>query len=219
LKKCVHCLADKQKRVSFQSHPPSRKLDLLELVHSDLCGPFKVRSHGGALYFVTFIDDYSRKLWVFSLKSKNQVLDVFKNFQALIERQTGKKLKCIRSVNGGEYIGPFDRYCREQGIRHQKTPPKTPQLNGLAERMNRTLVERVRCMLSDAKLPDSFWAEAFNMVAYVINLSPTISLDSDVPDRVWFGKNVSYDHLRVFGYKSFIHVPKDERSKLDVKTR
>ena len=62
LKKCVRCLAGKQKRVSFQSHPLSRKLDLLELVHSDLCGPFKVRSHGGVLYFVTFIDNHSRKL-------------------------------------------------------------------------------------------------------------------------------------------------------------
>ncbi|GJY62668.1 retrovirus-related pol polyprotein from transposon TNT 1-94 [Tanacetum coccineum] len=63
-----------------------------------------------------------------------------------VERQTGKKLKCIRTDNGGEYIGPFDAYCREHGIQHQKTPPKTPQLNGLAERMNRTLVERVRCL-------------------------------------------------------------------------
>jgi len=82
---------------------------LLDLVHSDFCGPFKVRSHGGALYFVTFIDDYSRKGWVFSLKFKDQVLDLFKSFQALVERQTGKKLKCIRSDNGGEYIGHFDR--------------------------------------------------------------------------------------------------------------
>jgi len=128
-------------------------------------------------------------------------------------------LKCIRSDNGGEYIGPFDKYCREQGIRHQKTPPKTPQLNGLAERMNRTLVERVRCMLSDAKLPDSFWAEALNTAAYIINLSPAVALNGDVPDRVWSGKNVSYDHLKVFGCKAFVHVPKDERSKLDVKTR
>ena len=71
-----------------------------------------------------------------------------------------------------------------QGIRHQKTPPKTPQLNGLTERMNRTLVERVRCVLSEAKLPNSFWAEALNTVAYVINLSPVFALDGDVPNRV-----------------------------------
>ncbi|KAH0717971.1 hypothetical protein KY285_014002 [Solanum tuberosum] len=177
LNKCVHCLADKQKRV---------------------------RSHSGALYFMTFIDDYSRKLWVFSLKFKDQVLDVFKSFQVLVERQTKKKLKCICSDNGGEYIGPFDRYCREQNIQHQKTPPKTLQLNGLVERMNRTLVER---------------AEALNTVAYVINLSPTVALNGDDPDRVWSGKNVSYDRLKVFRCKAFVHVSKDERSKLDAKTR
>ena len=78
LKNCAHCLAGKQRRVSFRSHPPHRKSELLELVHSDVCGPIKVRSHGGALYFVTFIDDCSRKLWVYTLKSKNQVFEVFK---------------------------------------------------------------------------------------------------------------------------------------------
>ena len=176
LKNCAHCLAGKQKRVSFKRHPPSRKSELLELVHSDVCGPLKVRSHGGALYFVTFIDDCSRKLWVYALKTKDQVLDVFKQFQASVERQTGKKLKCIRTDNGGEYRGPFDEYCRSQGIRHQKTPPKTPQLNGLAERMNRTLIERVRCLLYDAKLPRVFWAEALFTVAHVINLSPSVPL-------------------------------------------
>ena len=77
-----------------------------------------------------------------SLKSKDQVLDVFKQFQALSERKTGKKLKCIHTDNGGEYIGPFDNYCKSQGIRHQKTS----LFNGLAEGMNRTLVERVRCV-------------------------------------------------------------------------
>ena len=102
-----------------------------------MCGPFKVKSKGDSLYFTAFIDDYSRKIWVYHLKSKDQVLDVFKQFQALSERQTGKKLKCIRTDNGDENIGPFDNYCKSQGIRHQKTPPKTPQLNGLAERMNR----------------------------------------------------------------------------------
>ncbi|GMI93102.1 hypothetical protein HRI_002979500 [Hibiscus trionum] len=71
--------------------------------------------------------------------------------------------------------------------------------------MNRTLIERVRCLLSDAKLPRSFWAEALNTVTHVINLSPSVPLRGDVPDRVWFGKYVSYDHLRVFGCKAFVH--------------
>jgi hypothetical protein len=110
----------------------------------------KTRTLGGCLYFVTFIDDHSRKLWVYTLKRKDQVLDVFKQFQASVERQTGKKLRCIRTNNKGEYLGPFDEYCKQQGIWHQMTPLKTPQLNGLTERMNKTLVERVRCLLSQS---------------------------------------------------------------------
>jgi transposase InsO family protein len=219
LKKCTHCLAGKQNRVSFKSSPSTRKPGILDLVHSDVCGPMKTRTLGGCLYFVTFIDDHSRKLWVYTLKSKDQVLDVFKQFQASVERQTGKKLRCIRTDNGGEYLGPFDEYCKQQGIRHQRTPPKTPQLNGLAERMNRTLVERVRCLLSQSQLPNSFWGEALSTSVHVLNLTPCVPLQFDVPDRVWTGKDVSYDHLRVFGCKAFVHIPKDERSKLDVKTR
>ena len=118
-------------------------------------------------------------------------------------------MKCIRTNNGGEYCGSFDEYCKHQGVRHQKTPPKTPQPNGLAERMNRTLMERVRYLLSEAKLPNSFWGEALLTVAHVINLSLDLALQSDVPNSVWYGKDVSYDHLRVFGCKLFVR-PKDE---------
>ncbi|RDX81881.1 hypothetical protein CR513_37392, partial [Mucuna pruriens] len=71
-----------------------------------------------------------------------------------VERQSGKKVKCIRSDNDGGYCGPFDVYCKQQSIKHEKTPPKTPKFNGLAKRMNKTLIERVRCMLSEAKLPN-----------------------------------------------------------------
>ncbi|CAA0831359.1 Uncharacterized mitochondrial protein AtMg00300 [Striga hermonthica] len=142
LKKCAHCLAGKQTRVAFKRVPHPRKTSILDMVHSDVCGPMKRRTLGGALYFVNFIDDHSRKIWVYMLKSKDQVVDVFKQFHARVERETCVKLKCIRTDNGGEYCGPFDEYCRQHGIRHQKTPPKTPQLNGLVERTNRTLVER-----------------------------------------------------------------------------
>ena len=114
-------------------------------------------SLSGALYFVTFIDDHSKKIFAYVLKNKYQVLDAFKEFHAKVERETSKKLKCIRSDNG-EYRGPFEKYYRMYGIHHEKTVPKTPQQNGLAERMNRTLAERVTAMLSHAKLPNQFWA-------------------------------------------------------------
>ena len=120
LNKCADCLVGKQHRVAFKSLPPHKKPELLDLVHSDVC-KMSVRSIGGAKYFVTFIDDFSRKVWAFSLKPKDQVLGVFKQFQASVERETEKKIKCIRTNNGGEYIGLFDAYCKEQGIRHQFT--------------------------------------------------------------------------------------------------
>ena len=218
LETCVDCLAGKQHRVAFKSFSPSRRAQPLDLVHTDLCY-MKDRTLGGALYFVTFIDDFSRKVWCFALKTKDQTLEVFKHFQAKVERQTGRKLKCVRADNGGEYQGPFELHCKNHGIKLEKSVPKTPKHNGVAERMNRTICERIKCMLSHSKLPKSFWGEAMRTAVDLINLSPSTPLGGDVPDRVWSGKDVSYKHLRVFGCRAFVHIPKDERSKLDDKTK
>jgi len=144
---------------------------------------------------------------------------VFKAFHMKVERETGRQLKCVGADNGGEYRGPFEEYCRNHGIRLEKTVPKTPQHNGVAERMNRTICERIRCMLSYAKLPKSFWGEAMKTAVDLINLSPSVPLNCDFPQRVWTGKDVSFEHLRVFGCKAFVHVPRDERSKLDSKAK
>lgn len=219
LRPCVDCLDGKQHRVAFcTSTTPHRANDIFDLVHTDVCS-ITENSLRGAIYFVTITDDHSRKIFAYVLKNKFQVLDAFKEFHAMVERETGRKLKCIRSDNGGEYRGPFERYCKMHGIRQQKTVPKTPQQNGLAQRMNRTLTERVTTMLSHAKLPNQFWAEALMTALYVINWSPCVPLGGDIPQRVWSGKEVSYKHLRVFGCRAFVHVPKDERSKLESKTK
>jgi transposase InsO family protein len=140
------------------------------------------------------------------------------NSKSQVKRETENKIKCLRTYNGGEYIGPFDAYCKELGIRHQFTPPRTPQLNGLAERMNMTIVERVRCLLSSSKLQKHYWGEALLDAVYLINVSPSYPLQGDIPNMVFYGKEVSYDHLKVFGCKAFVHIPRDERSKLDLKT-
>ena len=100
---------------------------------------------GGALYYVTFIDDH---VWVYALKSKDQVLDVFEDFHVKVERQIGKQLKSVRAHTNGEYRGLFEQYCRSHDIKLEKTVPKTLQQNGVAERMNRTICDRIRCMLS-----------------------------------------------------------------------
>ncbi|URE13498.1 Retrotransposon protein [Musa troglodytarum] len=205
-----------------------RKMHALDRVYTDVCGPLRTKTPNGstnvpdisgALYFVTFIDDFSRKVWAYALKTKDQVIGVFKEFHARVERETERQLKCIRSDNGGEYTGLFDDYCRSHGIQHEMTVPGTPQHNAIIERMNRTIMEKIRCMLSQAKLPKRFWDEALRTTVDVINLSPYTALDVDVAEHVWSGKDVSYKHLRVFGCRAFAHIPDNERSKLDGKTK
>jgi transposase InsO family protein len=217
LNSCDYCLFGKLHRVSFR-RSSTRKSNVLDLVYSDVCDPIEVESLSGNRYFVTFIDDASRKVWVYVLKTKDQVFQLFKKFHAMVEREKGKSLKCLRTDNGGEYTSnEFEDYCSEYGIRHEKTVPGTPQYNGVAERINRTIVEKVRCMLRMAKLPKSFWAEAVQTACYLINRSPSVPLDFDIPERVWTGKDASYAHLKVFGCKTFAHVPKEQRLKLDDK--
>lgn len=100
LKPCAHCFARKQHRAAFRTLPPHRAENVLDIVHTDVCSMTE-KSHGGALYFVTFIDDHSRKVFVYVLKHKYQTLEAFKEFHAKVERETGRKLKCVRSDNGG----------------------------------------------------------------------------------------------------------------------
>ncbi|GAB2294632.1 hypothetical protein Dimus_038312 [Dionaea muscipula] len=100
----------------------------------------------------------------------------------MVERATGKKLKCLRTDNGGEYTSrEFKSYCVVRGIRHEKTVPRTPQHNSVAERMNRTIVEKATCMLTMAKLPKSFWGEVVLTVCYLINRAPSAPLNFEVP--------------------------------------
>eukprot|EP01018_Ginkgo_biloba_P013593 Gb_33655 [translate_table: standard] len=117
-------------------------------------------SLGGARYFLTFIDDYSRKVWIYPLREKSQTFAVFKQFKELVERQTGLKLKVLRSDNGGECTSKeFNQYCKDRGIQRQLTVAYTPQQNGVAERMNRTLVEKAKTMMIGINVSDYLWGE------------------------------------------------------------
>ena len=114
------------------------------------------KSHVGSQYFVTFIDDYNRKLWISTLKTKNQVLAVFKEFEARTERGTSRTLKAVRVDNGVKYRGQFKEYYRSKGIQLKYTVPKMSELNKLAEKMNGTIMERVWSKLAHAKLSKMF---------------------------------------------------------------
>ncbi|KAE8689071.1 hypothetical protein F3Y22_tig00110944pilonHSYRG00042 [Hibiscus syriacus] len=151
---------------------------------------------------------------------KSEVFEKFKLWKAEVENQTGRKIKCLRSDNGTEYTdSQFLQFCKEHGIQRHFTVRKTPQQNGVAERMNRSLNERARCLRLNAGLPKHFWAEAVNMACYLINRSPRASLAGKVAEEVWTGHDVSFDNLRIFGCPAYVHVPADERSKLDAKSK
>ena len=129
-------------------------------------------------------------------------------------------MKNFRTDNGGEYTSTeFENYLKKEGIEHQYTIPKTPQQNEVLERMNRTLVETVRSMLSESGLPHRFWAEALFTAAYLINRRPTVTLEEMTPFEAWYGKKPSVNHLQVFGCSGYVHIPKDQRSKLDPKAK
>jgi transposase InsO family protein len=124
---------------------------ILQLVHIDVFGPVSVPSLGKFVYYVSFIDDFLRNTWIYFLRKKSEAFDRFKEFKALVENQTEKKIKVLRKDNGGEYFGnEFEELCKKCGIERQKTTPYTPQQNGVVERMNMTLMEKTRCMLSGA---------------------------------------------------------------------
>ena len=215
---CESCVGGKQHRALFDSSE-RHTVDLLELVHSDVCGKISETSIGGAQYFLTFTDDKSRYSWVYILKTKDQVFDYFLEWKALVEKATKKKIKTLRTDNGGEYTSTrFQDYLKAEGIRHELTVPKTPQQNGIAERLNRTLVETAQSMLLDAKLPKRFWAEAISTAVYLKNRSPSKVLNK-TPFEVWHGRKPKVNHFRVFGSDAYAHIPKDERAKFDSKTR
>jgi hypothetical protein len=125
----------------------------------------------------------------------------------MIERQTDRKVKVLPTDNGGEFCSAaFNDYCRQEGIVGQHTIPYTPQQNGVAERMNRTIISKARCMLSNTKMNKRFWAEAANTACYLINRSPSIPLNKKTPIEVWSGTPVDYSQLKVFGCTAYAHV-------------
>ncbi|KAG8491363.1 hypothetical protein CXB51_014484 [Gossypium anomalum] len=177
---CEHCVFGKQKRVRFTRgiHNTKRTLGY---IYSDLWGPSRVPSRGRANYMLTFIDDFSRKVWAFFLKQK--------------------------SDNGLEfYSDEFNRLCKSEGIMIHLTVRHTPQQNSIAEQMNRMIMEKVRCMLSNANLLKSFWAEAASTACFLINQSPSVAIEKKTPQEVRSSNPANYFDLKIFGCPAYAHV-------------
>ena len=201
------------------THPQSKKK--LELVHSDVCGPLQAESIGGSRYFVTFIDDYSRCVSVYFIKHKTEVFEKFKLFEAMVTKECGESIIKLRTDNGGEYVSKdFQAYLASKGIEHQLTVPHSPQQNGVAEWLNRTLMQSARSMLSHSNMPNKFWAEAVATAAYLRNRTTTSANEEQLtPFEKRYGHKSNISHLKVFGCAAYSLVPSTERRKLDKKAR
>lgn len=210
------CRGCKMGRSSSMKHPRKdpeyRAKEQLELIHTDIAGPFVPTAiEGRGKYNLVVVDDFSRKAWCIPIKKKSDTATAMKEWIAVHENEVGKKVKKMRSDNGGEYIdAAFEKWLREHGIIHQTIPARSPQSNGVCERMNRTIQDRARSMLVGAGLGGGFWVEAINAACYIRNRCPVSGL-SKTPDELWSGKVPSVKHLRAYGSKAYVSLEKMKR--------
>jgi len=154
---CEGCVKGKHQRTSFPKDGTTRASQLLEIIHTNVCGPMKTTSHGGARYFFTFIDNISKKTHVYLLKAKGEAFEKFKQYKALVESEIGHKIKVLRFDNGGKFVSKkFDAFLAECGIQRQTSVPYSPQQNGVAKRANRTIMECARSMILAQRLELEF---------------------------------------------------------------
>ena len=212
---CESCLQGKMTKLPFVGHG-ERATDLLALVHTDVCGPFDVPARGNYVYFITFTDDMSRYGYVFLMKHKSEAFERFKEFRHEVEKQTGKPIKVLRSDRGGEYLSrEFLDYLKDNGIVSQWTPSGMPQLNGVSEWRNRTLLDMVRSMMSFTDLPEFLWGYCLMIAIYVLNRVPSKTVPT-TPYEIWHGKKPSLNHLKIWGCPA--HVKRQQTDKLEFRS-
>lgn len=210
---CESCTLGKMHRLPFPESTSKAERPLARL-HTDLCGPMPVVSKGGSEYFVTVLDDYSKLSVVTPIVRKSETPAVIKSVITFLETQTGLTTQRLRCDNGSEYINAeLQSFLKDKGIKLETSVRYTPEQNGAAERLNRTLLDKVRPMLSDADLPKYMWAEALATANHVRNRSP-VSGQAKTPWELAFGNKPDVSYFRAFGCRAFVHTPKQLRDKL-----
>ncbi|CDF37816.1 unnamed protein product [Chondrus crispus] len=220
--KCSACVYGKATRSVIPKERSSRRAYFcLDLVHSDVCGPLEVQSIGGAKYFITFIDDHSNWSVVYPMHHKSEAFERYKMFAQLAQTHTGRKIKVLRTDRGGEYLSTESKsFLIANGTQHQMKTAYTPEQNGVAERLNRTLVNLVRSMLAHKKVTKGFWAEALANAVYVRNRVTSRAIPPKMtPHPLWMKSVPNVGHLRVFGSKCWYTLPKHNIQKLDARAK
>ncbi|GJT20544.1 putative ribonuclease H-like domain-containing protein [Tanacetum coccineum] len=216
---CVACQKGKQHKASCKTKTVSSICKPLQLLHMDLFGPVSIRSINKKTYCLVVTDDFSRFSWVFFLATKDETLEILKNFITGIENQIDHKVKTIRCDNGTEFKNRImNEFCEMKGIRREFSVARTPQQNGVAERKNRTLIEAARTMLADSKLPTTFWAEAVNTACYVQNRVLVIKPHNKTPYELFLGRKPALSFMRPFGCPVTILNTLDHLGKFDGKS-
>jgi hypothetical protein len=172
------------------------------------------RNRTNTLYFITFIDDYSRYGHIYLISHKSEALKCFEAYLNEVENKLERKVKTLRTDRGREYLSDqFKELCEKKGIVRQLTMPYTPQQNGVAERRNRTLMDMVRSMMAQASLPVSFWGDALLTAAYLLNRVPSKSVEL-TPYELWTGRKPDLRHLRPWGSAAYVHFTSHPHGKL-----
>jgi hypothetical protein len=216
---CDNCLAGKQRRHSFPSEAQYRAAHRLELVHGDLCGLVTPAAPSGNRFFFLLIDDLSRYMWLAVMRTKDQAMSMFVVFQAQAEVEAGRKLGTLRTDRGGEFTARvFIEYCTKEGIQRHLTAPYTPEQNGVIERRNQAVMGMARSMLKAMAAPGRFWGEVVATAVYILNRSPTQSVDGCTPYEVWHGVKPFVHHFRTFGCVAHVKQGNKRLSKLEDKS-
>jgi hypothetical protein len=191
---CESCMIDRQKRnVNKTSRISASKL--LEIVHSDLRRSLS-RTRSEHAYYIIFRDDWSDVIWIHLLRNKNQAFEAFKAFQANTERFNDVKIIILRKNNASEYIDQkFQNYLIEQRINWDPRVSYVPEQNDEAERLNRTLLYKVRLMLNDRKILKNMWNEIIKTIAYLFNRSSHYQLNDKISYEITRRNDVGWSHI------------------------
>ncbi|HEV7737689.1 MAG TPA: reverse transcriptase domain-containing protein, partial [Chlamydiales bacterium] len=203
---CKYCNLGKQtKKPMPKRRGGSGASKPLEIVNSDITGPEDVPSAGGAKYILNFVDDYTSMTWAYLLKTKDQAASKFKEWRAIVESESGHRIKILRTDNGGEYTSTnFEKYLCETGMKHQLTAPYSSFENGKSERQHRTLMDRARSILAQTGLRTSMWGECILTSCYIKNRTPTNALKGKTPYEMWHNKKPDLSHMREIGCQAFV---------------
>ena len=216
---CGNCAIGKLAKTKFPKGS-QRQTKPLDIIHMDLCGPMEVPTPSNYRYFMVLVDDATRYTHVSLLKRKEEAFEQFKLFKVRAENFLSRKIKAIQSDGGGEFISnEFIQYCAKNGIQRRITNAHTPEQNGVAERMNRTLMETARTMLHAKELPKTLWGTAINTACYIRNRCPTSILNNKTPYEAWTNDKPDISHLKVYGSEAWVHIEKVNRQKWDPKAK